>query len=99
MVRLCASGLPANIPGGEGASSGVRNWWPTCSSFRGSMSVSAASAARLGMEEGGVGCPSVRLAQGVPRPGFPGRCSSSLARLGSLCSRGVAAACKTNLVL
>lgn len=30
----------------------------------------AASAARLGMEEGGVGRPSVRLAQGVPRPVF-----------------------------
>lgn len=99
MVRLWARGLPASIRGGEGASSGVKNWWPMCSSLRGRMSVSAASAVRLGMEEGGVGCPSVRLAQGVPRPGFPGRCSSSLVRLGSLCSRGVAAACKTNLVL
>lgn len=99
MVRLCARGLPAaSSLGGEGASSGVRNWWPMCSSFRGITSASVASA-RLGMEAGGVGGPSVRLAQGVPRPGFPGRCSSSLVRLGSLCSKGVAAACKTNLVL
>lgn len=85
MVRLCARGLPApSILGGEGASSGVRNWWPPCSSFRGIMSESVASVARLGMEEGGVGWPSVRLAHGVPRPGFPGICSSSLVRLGSL---------------
>lgn len=56
MVRLCAKGLPApSILGGEGASSGVRNWWPPCSSFRGIMSESVASVARLGMEEGGVG--------------------------------------------
>lgn len=48
------------------------------------MSESVASVARLGMEEGGVGWPSVRLAHGVPRPGFPGICSSSLVRLGSL---------------
>jgi hypothetical protein len=99
IVRLCVRGLPASNRGGDGASSGVRNWWPPCSSFKGRRLESVVSVVRLGMEEGGVGWPSVRLVHGVPRPGFPGRCSSSLVRLGSLCSRGVAAACKTNLVL
>lgn len=100
IVWLCVIGLPlGSIPGGDGASSGVRNWWPSCSSFNGTMSVKPESDVRFGIEDGGVGCPRVRLAQGPLREVFPGKGSSSLVMLGSLCRRGVAAACKTNLVL
>jgi len=61
------------------------------------MSVKPVSDVRFGIEDGGVGCP--RVAQGPPIVVFPGKGSSSLVMLGSLCRRGVAAACKTNLVL
>lgn len=63
------------------------------------MSVKPVSEVRFGMEEGGVGCPSVNVAQGVPIEVLPGKGSSSLLMLGSLWRSGVAAACKTNLVL
>lgn len=100
IVWLCVIGLPlGSIPGGDGASSGVRNWWPSCSSFNGMMSVKPESDVRFGIEDGGVGCPRVRVAQGPLIEVFPGKGSSSLVMLGSLCRRGVAAACKTNLVL
>lgn len=63
------------------------------------MSVKPVSDVRFGIEDGGVGCPRVSVVQGAPIVAFPGKDSSSLVKLGSLCSSGVAAACKTNLVL
>ena len=57
---------------------------------------------RLLVEEGGVGWPRGKVLQGPPRDVLPGREPPSSVRLtGSLCCcrRGVAAACKTNLVL
>lgn len=56
---------------------------------------------RLGVEVGGVGWPPSGRApeQGPPNDVLPGREASSVRMTGSLCIRGVAAACKTNLVL
>lgn len=48
------------------------------------ISVKPVSDVRFGMEEGGVGCPSVNGAQVAPIVVFPGKDSSSLVVLSSL---------------
>lgn len=94
---LWSSGLvQGSMPGGEGASSGVRKWcWV---SGAGGLRLSA-SQLRLGVEAGGVGWPRGSSGHGAPRAGLLTSDDSSDTTVVSLCSSGVAAACKTNLVL
>lgn len=100
MAWLWVTGLLADsIPGGDGASSGVKNWWFPISSFKGIMSVKTVSEFRFGIEDGGVGWPSAKEAHGALMVVFPGSGGSSAVTVGSVCRSGVAAACKTNLVL
>lgn len=84
------------MPGGEGASSGVRKlcWGSEAGKLR-----LSPSQLRLGVEAGGVGWPRGSNGQGAPGTGFPGTDDSSAMTGVSLCSNGVAAACKMNLVL
>lgn len=84
------------MPGGEGASSGVRKW--CCTSGAEGLRLSP-SQLRLAVEVGGVGWPRGSIGHGSPRAGFSGTNDSSAVTGVSLCSNGVAAACKANLVL
>lgn len=94
---LWSSGLVlGSMPGGDGASSGVRKW--CCASGAGGLRLSA-SQLRLAVEVGGVGWPRGSNGHGAPRAGLPGTDDSSATTGVSLCSNGIVAACKTNLVL
>lgn len=86
-----------SMPGGEGASSGVRKW--CCASGAGGLRLSA-SQLRLGVEVGGVGWLRGSSGHGALGAGPSGTDDSSAMTGVSLCSSGVVvAACKTNLVL